>query len=148
MAETAAYPPFYTLNQQKALVWGPRVTSVLSILGSTIVLYMIYVDRAKKLKRIYHRIIFVWSCFSVLISLMGMLSTLPSPKEGGYYGSLGNTATCTAQGFLWHWAFAATMVYNGILSLCELCSSVLAGSKLRRHRGMPRFLTQITFSVS
>lgn len=124
MVETVDYPPFYSLNQQKALVWGPRITAVLSIFGSIIVIYMIYVDRAKKLKRIYHRLVFVWSCFSILMSLMGLLSTLPSPKEGGYYGSMGNAATCTAQGFLWHWAFAASMVYNGILSLCEFLQHV------------------------
>ena len=86
--------------QQKALAIIPHVTGFLSLMGSCSILYDILSDRKKKLKRPYYRILLGMSFADAITSIWIGLSTWPIPEgTPGVYGAVGNTQTCTVQGF-------------------------------------------------
>jgi len=85
-------------KKQSALVWLPRVGSILSIIGSTLMIIGVLRDEQKKKKVIGELIIFL-CCFDILGSIGYAFTSAPTPKDDYIYGSGGNEATCTAQGF-------------------------------------------------
>jgi len=89
-----------TSAPKKALSIIPHVTGLLSLLGSCSILYDIWIDRKRKLKKPYYRILLGMSCADAITSFWLGLSTWPIPRgTEGVYGASGNTQTCTAQGF-------------------------------------------------
>merc|ERR1740124_1879337 len=63
------------------------------------------------------------SCMDILSSVANSLSTIPSPSHIDHelsmmrFPGLGNTATCTAQGFFYHSGQTGTTLYYCVLSI-------------------------------
>jgi len=85
--------------KRNSLVWLPRVTSIISFFGSSIIVYDILVKDKRKQKKMNHQMMLVLSIFDLFGSIAYSLTTLPMPKEDYIEGAKGNDATCTAQGF-------------------------------------------------
>lgn len=86
------------------------------------------------LSTIYHRIMFGMSAADFISSVSIAFTSLPMPKEMplekefGYHWvgtRLGNTATCSAQGFLSNFGLGATVTYNSALCLYYGCTVAL-----------------------
>jgi hypothetical protein len=88
----------------------------LSILGSLAIIYRILrfdrYDIDARNKRAYHRILVAMSACDLLGSAALMFGTTPIPRETLLETARGNTATCTAQGFFFHWFAQAVLYYN------------------------------------
>lgn len=91
----------YTAQQSRLLTNLPRVTAPLSIVGSSMILYIILSDRQRKLKHVYHRLLLAYSAIDVVCSFNYALSALVVPRgTPGVWGAQGNVATCEASGFI------------------------------------------------
>jgi hypothetical protein len=90
----------------------------MSLLGSLAIIFIIWKDRRKKLKFLYHRILFAVSLIDCVASLNFAFGFLVVP-EGIFWGAHGNTASCEASGFL-NTFFASQIPYNFGLALYYL----------------------------
>ncbi|KAL7467731.1 hypothetical protein ACHAXS_007969 [Conticribra weissflogii] len=87
-----------THTKQAVLAWLPRVMAIVSTLGSLFILY----DTTKtiqKRRKLLNQMLSTLSVFDGLGSIAYAFTTLPTPVSDYIYGSRGNDATCTAQGF-------------------------------------------------
>ncbi len=79
----------------------PKVSSVLSIMGSSALLVeCLHYDR-KRLERVMYRILCIVAAFDIMESIWNFASTwaMPWPDTDETIFASGNSATCTAQGF-------------------------------------------------
>jgi hypothetical protein len=102
-----------------ALAVAPKIPALLSIIGSSYIVYTVASD-ARKRKKIYHRIMLSLSCCDIIASTAYFLGTWMIPKgtEGDFgpvYGASGNDGTCTASGFVVQFAVASPL-YNATLA--------------------------------
>jgi len=97
------------------LLWILRCASSLSIVGSSIIIYMIVSNR-KRLQFPQNRILLAMSIIDILQSIATGLANAPAPKSSQRPGAFGTDATCTAQGFFFQMGFAVPL-YNATLSL-------------------------------
>ena len=112
-------PSFLPSNdwQWLAFIWMKRCSAILSILGSSTVLYMILSDRKRKLSQSHNRLITAMSCIDILSSIAHAFATAPLPREYPFsYGASGTRGTCNAQGFFAQLSMAAP-TYNAMLSI-------------------------------
>lgn len=90
------------LRRKRTIVWLPRVSAVLSFIGS---LFIILSVSREKQKTIQHYLLFGLSSVDCLSSVAWSFSTLPIPKydENGFYndvyGANGSDSACNAQAF-------------------------------------------------
>ena len=105
--------------------------NILSLLGSGIIVRFIIQDFGGKMTHVYHRLLFVMSVIDILNSLNSIFGFLAVPKNY-FWGSIGNTTTCNASGFLFEFGTAVGM-YNLGLSLYYFLS-------LRSHKRKNRRL--------
>jgi hypothetical protein len=101
-----------------------RTTSFLSSFSSLLIIVII-LRSGQKLSSSYHRIIFGMSVADAMGSLAIFCSTWLMPKEmiykqfeGAVYG---NSATCTAQGFLFFSGAMGTFGFNTVLCIYYVC---------------------------
>mmetsp|Transcript_18897 Transcript_18897/g.31250 ORF Transcript_18897/g.31250 Transcript_18897/m.31250 type:complete len:693 (-) Transcript_18897:68-2146(-) len=91
----------YSPLQSQVLTLIPMFTASLSVIGSSIIIYIILSDRKRKLQRVYHRLLLAFSsvdwCFSINLGLSALVVPKGTP---GVWGALGNQATCEASGFV------------------------------------------------
>lgn len=90
-----------SLAKQKTLVWLPRVSAMLSMLGSLFIIYDTTKSQAKR-KKVMNQLLCGLSIFDIFGALGYVFTTLPIPKDhvyGPIYGANGNEASCTAQAF-------------------------------------------------
>lgn len=114
--------PLYSKPQWLAMLWTPRISSTLSIIGSLLIIFMICRGGKERMKKIHNRLLMGMSFMDIINSVaLGLFST-PFPKKLSsiIYGASGSTATCTAQGFFITLGFSVPM-YN-----CFLCLYYLA----------------------
>ncbi|KAI2501671.1 hypothetical protein MHU86_12795 [Fragilaria crotonensis] len=90
---------FYTIPQQITLVVTSLLSGLASLLGSLTIIYIIWRDRDKKLRCVYHRVLFGLSLIDCVASLNFAFGFLLVPT-GYFWGAQGNTASCDASGFL------------------------------------------------
>jgi len=113
---------FYTSQAGPVLA---ATTGTISTVCSLIVIYLIYRSN-KGLKTVYHRIMFAMSSFDACMSVAVALATLPMPKNMIYTQFeglvIGNTNTCTAQGFFFMLGGTCTSGYLMSLMLYYLFS--------------------------
>lgn len=85
--------------KRDALVWVPRVSGIVSFLGSLAIIVDILRNK-KKREKIQNQLLVGLSVFDLMGSVAYAFTTLPIP-EGDWHisGSKGNDATCKAQGF-------------------------------------------------
>jgi hypothetical protein len=89
-----------TKTKKAWLAWTPRLPALLSILGSSFVLWDIFQPRHfRKKKTVYQILVALLSAFDIVGSLAWFMSTWPIPDNYPIYGAQGNDATCKAQGF-------------------------------------------------
>ena len=109
----------YTDSQLVAIAIVPKFTSFLSMMGSTYIIYKVLSSPLRR-SRPHHRLLAGMSIYDLIASTAYFLSTWPSPKgTPGVKFAMGNTATCTAQGFFSNFNLA-TALYNTCLSLYYL----------------------------
>ena len=109
----------YSSFQVKAFVIAPKVTGLLSFIGSFLIVFDIAKDATKR-KTQYHRIMFGMSILDMISSFFGpILGTWPMPK-GYHYYAIGNLHTCDAAGFFHSLGADGTALYNCTLMTCIL----------------------------
>jgi len=111
-----------SLVRLKIMAALPMISGPLSLMGSSLIIYLILKDWKRTLSGAYHRILFGFSIFDILGSFGMSMSTLPSPAgTPGIWGAIGNSRTCTAQGFFLQTG-VAVIYYNALLMLHYLLS--------------------------
>ncbi|KAG7342891.1 hypothetical protein IV203_020836 [Nitzschia inconspicua] len=110
----------WSYTQKAVLAVIPKITSILSLLGSGWIIIEVLTDTSgprPKRQHPYHRLLFAMSVYDVLESIWNFASTWAIPKgTNGVVWALGTTATCSAQGFFLTLSVAVP-IYNALLSL-------------------------------
>ncbi|KAL3798970.1 hypothetical protein HJC23_005109 [Cyclotella cryptica] len=84
--------------KKSALAWLPRVCAIISLMGSSFIIY----DTSKtvmKRSKLLNQLLTTLSFFDMLGSVAYMFTTLPIPASYFIYEGRGNDGTCVAQGF-------------------------------------------------
>ena len=106
--------PLANYDQLQVLSNVPKLTSLLSILGSCYIIFDIC--RLEK-RNTYHRIIFGMNVMDLMALVAWFFTTWPMPEGTvGAVGATGNQGTCSAQGFFSQLSIA-TVLYNACLSI-------------------------------
>lgn len=105
-------------SKQIALAMVPKFSSVLSLLGSGwIVVEVLTETKIPKVRHPYHRLLLAMAIYDILESVWNFMSTWPIPKgTPNVYGAIGNTATCSVQGYFLTLSVAVP-IYNAFLAL-------------------------------
>lgn len=108
-------------TQQIALAVLPKFSSIFSLLGSTWIAIEVAYSKSKR-SHPYHRMLLAMSLYDIAESIGNFMSTWPIPEDGNgddQKWAIGNTATCSAQGFVLTTAVAVP-IYNAFLALYYL----------------------------
>jgi len=98
----------------------PQVASVISIIGSFVVMREVLIDHKEKKGKAIPRILFALCIADLVFSSGWILATWPSPKELDYlWFNIGNQATCDFQAFLLNFGLLASPLFN--ISLAFFC---------------------------
>jgi hypothetical protein len=135
MASTSAttMTTTFSMSQQKALAICPKVTAMLSFLGSSLVaVQVIHKQRRKEgnnsgggnkksnksMNLVYRRLVLGMSCADIVSSAAFFCSTwlIPASLSEESYGAMGTQGTCTAQGFFAHFTLLSVF-YNSCLAM-------------------------------
>jgi hypothetical protein len=106
------------VRRLRTLVWMPRVSAILSFLGS---IFIVFDITKKRNKTAQHQLLLCLSTVDCISSIAWAMSSLPVPEydEDGYhnfvYGAGGTEATCKAQAFFIQLGFASPF-YNVALA--------------------------------
>ena len=111
MAETEA--------QLKALAITPKITSSMSILCAVFIIKEVIADHRNNKGKASLRALLGVSIIDILASSGWFLSTWAAPVGSNAVFAVGNTQSCTYQGFLLQVAIGAPM-YNSMLALYYL----------------------------
>jgi len=104
-------------------VWIPRATGILSIIGSSTLIFIMLKDYKRKLDRPKNRLLFSLSVFDIFQSFAMVVSSAAIPRNSGFYGAIGNSTTCTVQGFLMTLGLAVPL-YSCSVNLCYFLSVI------------------------
>ena len=105
-----------------SIVWLSFSSGSLSTLCSAAIIYMMLSDHRRKLThQPNNRFLLMMSIIDVLQSIAYASASMPSPRESGVYGAIGNHTTCATQGFLFQLGFAVPC-YNACLCIWFLMS--------------------------
>lgn len=99
-----------------ALTWAQRVSGILSLAGSLLIMYKMIRKKPNERKSTYVQIIFLISLFDCLSSLAYIFGTAFVQSEYGIYGAIGNDSTCKFQAWLFQIGITSVF-YNWALSL-------------------------------
>ena len=112
--------PFKDDNAGKiAYVFISAFSGSISIIGSSLILYIILRGGWTKLSRTSNRLMFSTSIIDIFSSVAIGLSIIPTPQETECSIGMGNLSTCAAQGFFIQLSLAVP-AYNAMLSLYYL----------------------------
>lgn len=101
-------------GQEKVLSILPILSSLLSIWGSTSIIFM-YKNTPKRSRNCYKRIMVGLSCTDLVMSITLALQAFLLPSNGGAVWAVGNEVSCNAMGIFQQFGFSAIW-YNGMLS--------------------------------
>mmetsp|Transcript_12998 Transcript_12998/g.25311 ORF Transcript_12998/g.25311 Transcript_12998/m.25311 type:complete len:832 (+) Transcript_12998:115-2610(+) len=96
--EGLGYAGASTESKQALLVWLPRAMAILSMFGSSFIVFDALRTKRKRGK-LLNQMLSTLSLFDILGSIAYAFTTLPTPDSDYLYGSKGNKKTCLAQGF-------------------------------------------------
>lgn len=107
-------------NRQKLVfIYLRRCSACLSVVGSSLLLYMIITGyrRGPGKMNTYHRFVLGLTIGDFMYSVCAVAGSLPVPAEISWIApeASGNTATCTAQGFIIHLFISINTWYNALL---------------------------------
>ena len=89
----------FTPGQQTALAVTPKITGLLSIMGSSWIVVEVLTCKSKR-KNVYNRLLFAMSFFDVMYSSWMFATTWPIPAgTEGVVWAVGNERSCKVQGF-------------------------------------------------
>ncbi|CAJ1935210.1 unnamed protein product [Cylindrotheca closterium] len=113
-----------TDSQKTLLAILPIPSALLSIFGSTVIIYMAYKSRSKSRPWTpYNRLLVAMSIYDIITSIALGASPFLYPKETSNKALVyGNDASCTLIGFLNQLSYSGTL-YNGFLSLYFLLTA-------------------------
>lgn len=101
--------------QAKALAITPKIVAILSLIGSSILIYDI-VSNGRFRKKLYHSILLGMSITDALCSFAFFFTTWPIPPEVlPVWGASGTQLTCTVQGWFTQFSISA-IFYSGFLA--------------------------------
>lgn len=108
-------------SKQIALATVPKVSSVLSISGSTFILLECFYFDPKRLERVYNRLLCSMAVLDIMESIWNFASTWPIPKQSNPSVAFasGNNGICNVQGFFLQLGLMIP-VLNACLSLYYL----------------------------
>eukprot|EP00980_Cylindrotheca_fusiformis_P026876 scaffold17809_cov115-Cylindrotheca_fusiformis.AAC.4 len=98
-----------------AMNWCRRVSAILSLIGSSLIILTVMRDREKRTET-YHQLVLGISCFDLISSLAYSLDHFLLPTGSSVPGVVGNTQTCKLQGMMIQLGYTS-MVFNLLLSL-------------------------------
>lgn len=105
----------------------PILPSFLSLAGSSLIIYIIFMS-SHRLSTSYHRIMFGLSIANIFASVSMGITTLPMPREELYYwqegARLGNSSTCSFQGFVLLSGSIGGFLYIGSLCLYSVSAII------------------------
>lgn len=145
--------PFYPIStpwQWVLTVTVVRIGGILSVTGSSIIIFMI-LSKRDRLKRMHNRFILCMSILDVIGSSMAWIATTAlTPRSSGeshtgeeqndyssgYPGSMGNSATCVSQGFAYVFSLGAPG-YNAMLCMYYMLVIRLEFSDVRTQKLEP-----------
>jgi hypothetical protein len=110
----------YSESELKLLAILPSITAPLSVLGASMIIFMIVNQKMSSERRLNHRLLLAISATDLITSSVNMLGPLPVRDDVGAYMAMGNVTTCSASGFLIHFFFARAL-YNMALMWTFLC---------------------------
>lgn len=92
----------FTHAQWIAIVWTPRISGSLSIIGLILIICIIWKGGKEKRSRVHNRLLIGMSVFYIINSAALVISTAAFPRSVStiIYGAIGNQFTCSMQGFL------------------------------------------------
>ena len=105
----------FSLAQQKALALLPKVTGLTSIVFSSLIVFSVWRDKAKR-RNPYHRLLAGISLVDISASFWLGLSTWPITRDSGVLWAVGTDATCRLQGFFTQFGISSSF-YNASLSI-------------------------------
>jgi hypothetical protein len=112
--------------QKKVLAILPIPSAILSILGSSIIIYMAMRSRKSKPWTPYNRLLVAMSSYDMITSITLAIAAFLYPKETSNKAwAFGNDATCSMIGFLNQLAYSGTF-YNAMLSYYFLLTARFA----------------------
>lgn len=133
---------FYNIHQQRAMIIASVVSGTLSLLGSSAVLYMLWKQRKKRMKHVYHRILCAMSILDCMSSLNYIFAFLAVP-QGAFLWARGTTLTCAISGFIVELGTAVAL-YN--LGLAVYFFFVIC--KEKKDRFIARYVEPFIHGVS
>lgn len=112
-----------TDSQKTLLAVLPIPSALLSVVGSSVIIYMAYLSRKSKPWTPYNRLLVAMSAYDILTSIALGASPFLYPKETSQKALVyGNEASCTLIGFLNQLSYSGTL-YNGFLSVYFLLTA-------------------------
>jgi hypothetical protein len=104
-------------DQERVLAILPIPSAILSILGSSAIIYMALKSRQQRKWTPYKRLLLAMSICDIIASITISVATFLRPQEtSSRVWAFGNAASCSAIGFLNQMSFSAVL-YNGTLSI-------------------------------
>ena len=116
-----------TDGQVIALIAVTFITSILSTVGSSIIVYLVLM--AKK-SSVYNRMMLGMSMFDILNSLFNFIHPFLLPAEGGRISAYGNNQTCAMLGFVVQLGMSVPL-YNISLNAYFLAAVVFGVSEVK-----------------
>ena len=108
----------FSLAQRRALAFMPKLTGFTSMFFSSLIVWTVLRDQRRRCQT-YHRLLLGISVCDLSASFWLALSTWPIPKEENALWAVGNTTSCTVQGFFTQ-AGISSSFYNASLSIYYL----------------------------
>jgi hypothetical protein len=121
-------------SQYKVLSVLPIPTAILSIVGSTAIIYMVARSRRRKEWTPYKRLLFGMSVCDIILSINAATGNFMRPEATSpRVWAFGNEATCTASGFIGQLSLSG-ILYNGMLSFYFLLAARFGWKNARISR--------------
>jgi hypothetical protein len=110
--------PLFSTRQSHIVENAPYLSASLSMLGSSMIVYRIFSDRAKTLKKPYERLILGLSCMDIMGSFgLVVFGPWSVPKEATWVlGAQGTFPTCTIGGWFTN-SFIGSAWYSAMMSI-------------------------------
>lgn len=105
-------PPGLSDTQDKLLALLPIPSSILSIIGSSVIIYMILLNHGQQKWTPYSRLLLGMSICDIISSISIAAAGFLRPQGSLRAWAFGNEATCTAGGFLIQFSWSGMLYYN------------------------------------
>ncbi|KAL3935704.1 MAG: hypothetical protein SGBAC_008832, partial [Bacillariaceae sp.] len=110
-------------TQERLLAFLPIPSALLSVFGSSMIIYMVFKSRQERKLTPYLRLLFAMSVYDIVYSLIWCVAAFLRPEDTSpRVLSLGNKTTCNVLGFINELSHG-TIIYQGMLGLYFLLTA-------------------------